>query len=116
MTSGYSERPFFKSGSTRGTPLTCGVSVAGCGLWPSAETHRRTTPGNRSPLRAAAADLSQMHGFLTAVDHHREEFGMDTPDTRLSLLARELAVEVASLVQRLAEAVGPPPSTQIDGP
>jgi hypothetical protein len=61
--------------------------------WPESAT--------ATEMRAAAADLRHLCGFLAAVGREHEEAALSTADTKLSLLGREQAAEV----MRIAEAI-----------
>ena len=70
----------------------------------------------RVELRAAAADLRQMQGFLADLGQHHLQLDLDQADTGLSLLAAELAEQLSQAASRIEADIGPPPSTELDGP
>jgi hypothetical protein len=60
----------------------------------------------REELRAAAADLRHLQGFLASVARGREESELAPPDAKLAALAAEQSQAVAGLAAVLEQALG----------
>lgn len=67
--------------------------------WPETTT--------RTELRAAAADLRHLEGFLTSVGQEHKVTSLPSGDARLSRFAAREAREVAKIARRIEEALAP---------
>lgn len=76
----------------------------------SLEMARYAPPGGesttREELRAAAADLRHLQGFLAAVARSREESELSPVDEELAALAARQALNVAGLATAIEQALG----------
>ncbi len=76
----------------------------------SLEMARYAPPGGesatREELRAAAADLRHVQGFLAAVARHLAESELPPPDAELAALAARQSVAVAGLAAAIEQALG----------
>jgi hypothetical protein len=70
------------------------------------ESHEAPGGGTRDELRAAAADLRFLQGYLALAGRDHEVSSLTDEEEVLSKLAGRLAVEVARIAQMLERAVG----------
>ena len=75
--------------------------------WPESTT--------RTELRAAAADLRHLEGFLTTVGREYEVTSLPSEDARLSLFAAREAREIAKIARRIEEALAPREAKEEEG-
>jgi hypothetical protein len=75
--------------------------------WPETTT--------RTELRAAAADLRHLEGFLATVGREHEVASLSSEDARLSRIAARQAGEVAKVARRIEEALAPREAKEEEG-
>jgi hypothetical protein len=80
-----------------------GAMLFDCALQSAGEWPESPDSPTRTELRAAAADLRHLEGFLTAVGQEHAVSSLTWLDERLSRFAARQAVEVGRIAHRIEE-------------